>query len=289
MALTRCPNCGKMQYSKIHGRCRSCNIRDIDLANLAAAKENEKMLNSGDIYANQMTKKGFGFWNKMEADLPPEKYDPDAVDEVAPVPRAKTDSRWALLGTGKRTRPSSTYQKAPSPDINNSLDKLIYKIKHPFKEILYEENCSVCGLPMLPRYRVDNITDKPDWYECANGHRQSILSRLKKYRTTLVSEAPKVIVMLIGLLLFTFEITTFGGGEYATYYLPFVFFGIIIGVSAWWLHYKRIRKEENESEIKSTKETVTGKSESGNAAPGAGISAYAANAANIENKEDNDA
>lgn len=58
----------------------------------------------------------------------------------------------------------------------------------------------------------------------------------------MLTDLPKLLILIIGMLLFSIEIFTFGGGAYASRYVPFILAGLVIGIVAWLLNFKDIQK-----------------------------------------------
>lgn len=118
-----------------------------------------------------------------------------------------------------------------------------------------EDICPKCGLPFLPRYKIYNYKDIPDWYECANGHRKIVKAGdglLKKHRVTILTWIPRLLVILIGIILFSIELTAFGSGDYAGSYLQFALGGGVIGLVSWWLGFRDAQKKQLKDEANET-------------------------------------
>lgn len=123
----------------------------------------------------------------------------------------------------------STRREFSFPPPSTWFGRQKYRLSHLLKKDYHETPCSKCGLPLLPRYKIGNNTDKPDWYECANGHRTSIKDWLffhskKKQEfapktSVFLEDLKKIIILAFGFSLFYFEMSSFGSGQYAVAWL----------------------------------------------------------------------
>jgi len=115
--------------------------------------------------------------------------------------------------------------------------------------------CPRCKHPtLLARYNNGNNSNNPDYYECSNCGKKvmpssewfkSLLNKGKKLNW--VDIAPKFMILVLGMFLFSWELITFGGGDFGGDFWIFAIIGTILGLISLILDFGE-KKEEAEKE-----------------------------------------
>lgn len=166
---------------------------------------------------------------------------------------------------------------------------ILQRIRTKFKDTLLKDAdyrksvrdvCPKCKQPtLLARYKIGNNTETPDYYECSNcGHRVIEKSRFpfrfKKEKLNWFSIAPKFMIIVVGMFLFSWELITFGGGEFGGQYWIFAILGVIIGLASIVSDFFERRGKEKKKEINDVGSAVAGNPPAGGA-PAASAAAHA--------------
>ncbi|MBU4245532.1 MAG: hypothetical protein ABIF85_07110 [Nanoarchaeota archaeon] len=126
--------------------------------------------------------------------------------------------------------------------------------------------CPRCRQPtFLARYNNGNNSNTPDYYECSScgkntKRRFSWLKSpigLKSKELNWTEIAPKFMVFVLGMFLFSWALINFGGGDFGGEYWTFAIIGTIIGLISMILDFIE-RKQERDGEKKIVDDTVGG-------------------------------